>query len=220
MKDQNIWKYGFNWGSIIGAGIFLTRILGHYFGGEGGIFWPFLASIVFIFGTAWMINNYGRNIIKEKMKFSRMLLLGFISSLVVSFFHVLYMIVYINKLNPGFFNEMLAQYEKLGINIDVYSDTNIANAIEFAMYPATYVIELISNTFYILMIAGIITLQNRPNYRGSNPNIPPRSDYTPYTTTTPPKYVAKPEEDSQEDNNEGIEEAEDDGNAFENEDKE
>ena len=70
MKSENIYKYAFNWGSAIGAIFFVYMLLGFILKLDNNFLWDFLGSIIVIFGTAWAMTNYKRNIIKKEIGFT------------------------------------------------------------------------------------------------------------------------------------------------------
>lgn len=179
MKSENIYKYAFNWGSAIGAVFFVYMLLGFILKLDNNFLWDFLGSIIVIFGTAWAMTNYKRNIIKKEIGFSRLFLLGTISSLVVSFFTLLYMILYIIKLDPNYFNNIVEFsqdiFEQSGSNVDVLNDKTVLNTMQIIIFPSIFIADFIGNLFYTLLLSILISLQR---------TIPPTpdkyNDYTPY----------------------------------------
>lgn len=206
MKDRNIWIYGFNWGSIIGAGILIFKLIGYYIELEQSFIWNMLTSLIFIFGFSWIITNYKRNIIKENLKFSRLFLLGFIASLLVSLFHVFYMTIYMSRLEPSYFNDFLILYQdilnEMGSGL-VLSD-EIIYLIEKMLLPLFYIANLIGNLFYVLLISILISMQRML------PNIPSENnDYSPYNSFPPEENN---EEQQEQQDNEEQEEQQDNKN--------
>ncbi|MBP1629418.1 MAG: hypothetical protein H6Q15_311 [Bacteroidetes bacterium] len=179
MKSENIYKYAFNWGSAIGAIFFVYLLLGYILHIDGNFMWDFLGSIIIIFGTAWAMTNYKRNVIKKEIGFSRLFLLGTISSLVVSFFTLLYMILYIIKLDPNYFNNIVEVYQdildKSGSNIDALNDKTVLNTMQILIFPSIFIADFIGNLFYTLLLSILISLQ-----RTMPPTPDKYNDYTPY----------------------------------------
>lgn len=179
MKSENIYKYAFNWGSAIGAVFFVYMLLGFILKLDNNFLWDFLGSIIVIFGTAWAMTNYKRNIIKKEIGFSRLFLLGTISSLVVSFFTLLYMILYIIKLDPNYFNNMVEFsqdiFEQSGSNVDVLNDKTVLNTMQILIFPSIFIADFIGNLFYTLLLSILIPLQ-----RTLPPTPDKNNDYTPY----------------------------------------
>ena len=102
MNSKNIWKYGFNWGSIIGGAIFVYHIIGFLLKIDTSFMWGLLGTFNIVFGMGRSVINYKKNIAKNNLKFGRIFGLGTIISLVISLFFTAYMVLYVAKLNPTY----------------------------------------------------------------------------------------------------------------------
>lgn len=209
MKNKNIWVYGFNWGSIIGGSLLVLNVLGFFLGFMDSFLWGLLTSLVFIFGMVWTITNYKKNIIKTDMKFSRLFLLGMISAFIISFFHMLYMMIFVYKLNPTYFDDFLVLYQdilnSMKFDLVLEDEPDMVRAIERALIPSFFIANFIGNLFYVLLISILISFQKQVI---PTPN--PNQDYTPYQNS---------ENNEQEDLEEEEEEEEDEEDESEEEDK-
>lgn len=170
MNSKNIWKYGFNWGSIVGAAYFLGRIIGFYLKIENSFFWGLLVSFIIVFGLGYAMLYYKRSISpKEEIKFGKYFAMGTVMSLFMSLFTTLFMLLYVTKLNTGYFSDFMSSYMKVmqgssyGIQITDYS--MIERIVKIGFIPVGYVTDFIGNLFYVLLLSWLFSsTQKRRNY--------------------------------------------------------
>lgn len=181
MKSKNIWKYGFNWGSIVGGAFFLYHVFGFLFKIETNFLWSFLGTFVVVFGMGWAMVNYRKNVMKMNLKFGKLFSIGAIMSIFISLFLSLFMVIYIAKLNPTYLDGFLIQYQdildQMGSEIDAF-DPLIIKTIKAVLIPSIYIFDYIGNLFYVLILTLVLsrpTLANQINRNSPNPN-----DYVPY----------------------------------------
>jgi hypothetical protein len=183
MNSKNIWKYGFNWGSIIGGIYFLYRLLGNLLNFETSLLWSFLGLLIILFGLVWAMINYKRNVAKENLKFGKYFSIGAIMSLFMSLFLTLFMALYITKLNPTYLDDFLLTYQDFldasGNNINIIDNPKFIRAIEIAFLPFSYVFSFLGYLFYVLIIALLLSYFNLGNTRRSS-NTSSNNDYIPY----------------------------------------
>ncbi len=201
MKSKNIWKYGFNWGTIIGAVYFLHSLIGHFAKLEASFFWSLLGSFIIIFGLIWTLSNYRKNIVKQNVSFGRFFAIGTIMSLFISLFFTLFMALYIIKLNPTFFDNFLIQYQdifdSMGIEIDVFENEEFLDMVKVVFFPSSYISNFIGNLFYLLLISFLLS---RPSFGAMRqaPRPPMSNDYVPYKETKNEEEKVEEIEESKE----------------------
>lgn len=197
MKNKNIWKYGFNWGSIIGGAFFVYHIIGFFLKIDTSFIWGLLGTFIIVFGMGWSMVNYKKNILKENLKFGKFFALGTIMSLVISIFFLFFMVLYVAKLNTTYLDNFLLQYQDVldsaGSEVDIVNDPLFMKTIRIFFFPSIYIFDFIGNLFYVLLFSfllsrptiGMQKVQNRPN-----PN-----DYVPY------QEVKEEDKEDEEDEN-------------------
>lgn len=183
MNSKNIWKYGFNWGSIIGGAIFVYHIIVFLLKIDTSFMWGLLGTFIIVFGMGWSVINYKKNIAKNNLKFGRIFGLGTIISLVISLFFTAYMVLYVAKLNPTYLDNFLIQYQdmldSMGSNINVVDNPVFLKTINVFFFPSIYLGDLIGNLFYVLLFSIMLS---RPMYRMpiQEQKRPSANDYMPY----------------------------------------
>lgn len=198
MKSRNIWKYGFNWGSIVGGIYFFYNLLGFILKIESSFFWSLLGTFIIVFGLGWVMLNYKRNIVKENLSFGKYFSIGTIMCLVIALFVTLYMTIYTLKLNPLFYDNLFVMYQdmfdKMGFEINVVDNTQFQKMFQISFLPSTYISTFIGNLFYVLLLAFLFS---RPTFgiQNQTPNNQNFNDYVPYEDV-------KKEENQETDENE------------------
>jgi hypothetical protein len=182
MKSKNIWKYGFNWGSIIGGAFFVYHIIGFFLKIEANFLWGLLGTFIIVFGMGWSMVNYKKNVLKENLKFGKFFALGTIMSLFISIFFLFFMFLYVAKLNTTYLDNFLLQYQDVldsaGSEVDIVNDPLFMKTIRIFFFPSIYIFDFIGNLFYVLLFSfllsrqgiGMSNVQNRPD----------ANDYVPY----------------------------------------
>lgn len=205
MNSKNIWKYGFNWGSIIGGAIFVYHIIGFFLKIDTSFMWGLLGTFIIVFGMGWSVINYKKNIAKNNLKFGRIFGLGTIISLVISLFFTAYMVLYIAKLNPTYFDNFLIQYQdmldSMGYNLNVVDNPAFLKTINVFFFPSIYIGDFIGNLFYVLLFS-IMLSSSVFGARIQEQKRPSANDYVPYTDM-------KKEEDKVKEDNEDEREKDD-----------
>jgi len=207
MKSKNIWKYGFNWGSIIGGAFFVYHIIGFFLKIEANFLWGLLGTFIIVFGMGWSMVNYKKNVLKENLKFGKFFALGTIMSLFISIFFLFFMFLYVAKLNTTYLDNFLLQYQDVldsaGSEVDIVNDPLFMKTIRIFFFPSIYIFDFIGNLFYVLLFSfllsrqgiGMSNVQNRPD----------ANDYVPYQDVN--KEEEKDvEQDEDERENDDIEE--------------
>ncbi|MBP1644479.1 MAG: hypothetical protein H6Q16_54 [Bacteroidetes bacterium] len=183
MKSKNIWKYGFNWGSIVGGIYFLYNLLGFLMKIESSIFWSLLGTFIIVFGLVWAMANYKKNIAKENLSFGKYFSIGTVMCLVIALFVTLYMTIYTLKLNPLFYDNLLIQYQdmldEMGLKINVLDNSEFQRLFQISFLPSSYISTFIGNLFYVLLLSFLLSRPTfgAPNQTPSNQNY---NDYVPY----------------------------------------
>lgn len=183
MKSKNIWKYGFNWGSIIGGAFFVYHIIGFFLKIEANFLWGLLGTFIIVFGMGWSMINYKKSVLKENLKFGKFFALGTIMSLVISLFFVLFMVLYVAKLNTTYLDNFLLQYQDVldsaGSEVDIVNDPLFMKTIKLFFLPSIYIFDFIGNLFYVLLFSFLLS---RPTIGMpmQGPNRPGANDYVPY----------------------------------------
>lgn len=183
MKSKNIWKYGFNWGSIVGGIYFLYNLLGFLMKIESSIFWSLLGTFIIVFGLGWAMANYKKNIAKENLSFGKYFSIGTVMCLVIALFVTLYMTIYTLKLNPLFYDNLLIQYQDMldamGLKINVLDNSEFQRLFQISFLPSSYISTFIGNLFYVLLLSFLLS---RPTFGAPNqtPNNQNYNDYVPY----------------------------------------
>ena len=183
MKSKNIWKYGFNWGSIVGGIYFLYNLLGYLMKIESSFFWSILGTFIIVFGLGWAMANYKRNIARENLSFGKFFSIGTIMCLIIALFLTLYMTIYTLKLNPLFYDNLLIQYQdmfdQMGLEINVLENKDFQRLFQISFLPSSYISTFIGNLFYVLLLSFLLS---RPTYGAPNqtPNNQKYNDYVPY----------------------------------------
>lgn len=201
MNSKNIWKYGFNWGSIIGGAIFVYHIIGFFLKIDSSFMWGLLGTFIIVFGMGWAIINYKKNILKTNLKFGKVFGLGTIISLVISLFITAYMLLYTAKLNPTYLDNFLIQYQdmldKMGSNINVIDNPIFLKTINVFFFPSIYLGNLIGNLFYVLLFS---ILLSSPVFgaRIQEQKRPDANDYVPYTDMKKDDDKVKEEKDDED----------------------
>lgn len=184
MNSKNIWKYGFNWGSIIGGAVFVYHIIGFFLKVDFSFIWSLIGTFIIVFGVGWAMINYKKNIIKENLKFGRLFGLGTIISLVISLFFTAYMVLYAAKLNPTYLDNILIQYQdmldSMGSNLNIVDNPVFLKTINIFFFPSIYLGDFIGNLFYVLLFSIMLS---RPMFGMpiQGQNRPSANDYIPYT---------------------------------------
>jgi len=206
MNSKNIWKYGFNWGSVVGGAYFLGRVIGFYLKIESSFFWGLLVSFIIVFGLGYAMINYRRNVSQtQEIKFSRFFAIGTVMSLFISLFTTLFMVLYVTKLNPEYFSDFMSSYMKVmqsssyGIQIKDYSI--IENIVKIGFIPVGYVTDFIGNLFYVLLLSWLMSsiARTRGNYTLPH-NLD--NDYTPYKDVNNNQQNKSQDEETSQENQE------------------
>lgn len=206
MNSKNIWKYGFNWGSIVGGTYFFGRVIGFYLKIENSFFWGLLVSFVIVFGLGYAMINYRRKVMQNNVvKFSRLFAIGTLMSVFISLFTTLFMLLYITKLNPEYFSDFMSQYMKMmqsssssyGVQITDYS--MVENIVKIGFIPIGYITDFIGNLFYVLLLSWLMSSSPMVR-RNSMPPRNPENDYTPYQDTTISEQNQDTDNQSEENN--------------------
>lgn len=209
MKSKNIWKYGFNWGSIIGGAFFVYHIIGFFLKIEANFIWGLLGTFIIVFGMGWSMINYKKGVLKENLKFGKFFALGTIMSLVISLFFIFFMVLYIAKLNTTYLDNFLLQYQDVldstGSEVDIVNNPLFMKTIRIVFFPSIYIFDFIGNLFYVLLFSFLLS---RPTLgmpmQGSNR--PSANDYVPYQDVKEEEKEDKKEDGEDERENDDVEE--------------
>lgn len=165
--------HSFRYGSIIGFFTFIYYILGFYLNWEKSGWFDDVYFFIDIAMIAWMMIAYKKNQPDNQVKFSRYIMVGFISCLVIAFFYVIYFVVRITKLDvlflDNYLNEMITQLKPMGIDYSKVMTPNNKSFFEIAFFVSLYIGNIISNMFYILLLSWFMSLNNRM-YNTNNKN--------------------------------------------------
>ncbi len=183
MKSKNIWKYGFNWGSIVGGIYFLYNFLGYLMKIESSIFWSLLGTFIIVFGIGWAMANYKKNIAKENLSFGKYFSIGTVMCLVIALFVTLYMTIYTLKLNPLFYDNLFIMYQdmfdEMGLDFNVLENNEFQRLFQISFLPSSYISTFIGNLFYVLLLSFLLSRPTfgTPNQTQNKQNF---NDYVPY----------------------------------------
>ncbi|MDD2530264.1 MAG: DUF4199 domain-containing protein [Bacteroidales bacterium] len=202
MKSKNIWKYAFNWGSIIGGIYLLYRLIGFFLKLETSFLWSLIGTFILVFGMGWAMINYKKNVLRQNITFGKFFAIGTIMSLVIAFFSTLFLTIYAVKLNPSFLDDFLMQYQELLDSVDpsinVYENEEFRSIIQAVFIPSNYVFSFIGNLFYVLILSLLLT---RPSFGANIQPLDKDNDYVPYKEVSEEPEVTEEEDEKLEEEN-------------------
>ncbi|MDR0971037.1 MAG: DUF4199 domain-containing protein [Bacteroidales bacterium] len=188
MNSKNIWKYGFNTGSLIGGAYFLYNIASVLFAFEANVIWRFLGSFIIIFGFGWALTNYRKNVYKEKLTFSKAFSLGAVISLIMTLIYAIFQILLVVQLNPNFLDDyvVLSQQTLEQMNYDtalIYDETMVS-ALKTMYMPFELIRDYIGNLFCLLLVILVLSQMLFSSSQNDNEKPNDNNDYVPYKDVT------------------------------------
>ncbi len=162
-------KYAFRWGSIIGFFTLIYYTVGFFTGWDKLFYFSDIYFLVEVILLVWMMVLYKRERMKEKIKFSRYVLIGFYATFVIAVFYTIYFALRVLKLDPLFIQTYLSELidvaqQQLGSDYSMLSKIQVNGMFKVAFLVTIFISNIISNMFYILLLSGFMIL-NQKIYR-------------------------------------------------------
>lgn len=168
VKDNKntTFQFAFRWGSIIGLVTLIYFLVGFYTGLERRLYFGDFYFFVEIGLISWMFVAYKKENELDRLKFSKMMLLGCYAALFIALFYAMYFFVKIMKLDPLFFQSILGQIVDMmenSLSVDYFKDMTpqmmVVAKVSFLI--STYISSFFNTMVYTLLLALFVTINQR-----------------------------------------------------------
>lgn len=161
-------QHSFRWGSIIGFVSFIYYLVCFYTKFEKNTM--IFNNIYFFLSMGLLIamfTVYRRQMGETKVKYGRYVLMGLVASVVTSFFTTLFLWVRMKFLDPFHFSQVLIiiqesmkDYKFIDTNT-LASNPNFIPMMKVSYLFSNFIMSIVSNLLYILIIAWAMTMNTR-----------------------------------------------------------
>lgn len=163
LKEMKPIKFGFYYGTICGGIAFAFHLLSQYIGFTTNFFYGLIYSFFVLFSLMWVCKKYLSVQENENgIEFSAFMKIGFVFSLTISFFYLIFTFARIEFIDPNFLNLLMEMTQEM-IAQSAMPDIDLGEGYATTLYVMVLVTSFIGdwlgNMFYAFLLA--LILKNR-----------------------------------------------------------